>query len=74
MNPIQEFRDACDRETMAGGKPTYCVMGDHDFARMSGAVNALYRNTAPMSREDEFQFNGVLIRRSRNQQRGMMIG
>lgn len=74
MNPIQEFRDACEREMIAGGTPKYCVMGDHDFARMAGAVNALYRNTDPTSREDEFQFNGVIIRRSRNQQRGMMIG
>lgn len=74
MNPITEFLHACDFETMDGGTPKYCVMGDNDFAAMAGAVNTLYRNNAPLSRENEFSFNGVVIRRSRHQKTGMMIG
>lgn len=74
LNPIDRWHDLRNKEIMAGGDPKYCIMGSDDFAELSGAIIISHHSNVEFSLSGPFTFNGVEVRESRSQKRGIYFG
>lgn len=73
MDPIEDWCDKRDAEIMAGGKPTVCIMGTDDFAKMCGAIGAMHHLETPITMTGKFRFQDCIVMESRSVREGMFF-
>lgn len=72
MNPIRDWEECRINEIKAGGNPSVCILGWHDYSKLCGAIMAV-NCIESFGTTDFTEYRGIRLFASRSKDEGIMF-